>query len=370
MLPSPRRVSPLLAVARECLASAPGAAAAAAAAAANSTLRFSSSPTPPPLPPKSAASATAPPPRPRPATSLSRSRFSEKRGKVHGSPYKQEKGVLSPPRAVPSSIPRPPYALGLGVPATYPQPPVHDARGQDRMRKASAIASEVLARAGESVRAGVTTDELDSVVHALTLGLGAYPSPLGYCGFPKSVCSSVNEVVCHGIPDSTVLRDGDIVKLDVSCFVGGVHGDTCRTFVVGGEAALDDDGRRLVATTRGALDGAIALCGPGVPIRSIGAYIDSVLERERFEGVRAFAGHGIGEVFHTEPIVNHHTNGSKYVMREGMTFTIEPMVAEGTGDVLQWQDGWTIVTTDAGRSAQFEHTLLVTANGVEVLTRY
>lgn len=306
--------------------------------------------------------------------SMSKSKFSSKRGKVHGAVFKQTKGVLSPERQVPAHIERPPYARGLGVPRDYPPPQIHSAAGQDKMRKAAAVAAEVLDRAGELVKAGISTDQIDDFVHRFTISRGAYPSPLGYMGFPKSVCASINEVVCHGMPDSTIIRPGDIVKLDVSCYIGGVHGDTCRTFVAGGlgtsNTDLDDVGRHLVTTTKRALDSAITICGPGVNIGSVGSHIQSILDTEELQGVSAFAGHGIGDIFHTEPIVYHHKNHSRYTMRPGMTFTIEPMVTEGTGNIEIWEDEWTIVSADGGRSAQFEHTLLITDHGAEVLTRY
>jgi len=236
------------------------------------------------------------------------------------------------------------------------------------MRRAGAIAAEVLAAAGELVRPGMSPDQIDDFVHRLTLSLGAYPSPLGYMGFPRSVCCSINEVVCHGIPYvGRVIQPGDIVKLDVSCYVGGVHGDTCRTWVAG---EGDAEGAALVATTKAALDRAVAACGPGMPVSRIGDIVGGMAEAAGYEVVTAFAGHGIGEVFHTNPIVYHHPNDSKYILKEGMTFTIEPMIVEGTSDVGMWPDGWGVLTTDGGRAAQFEHTLLVTSHGVEVLTKY
>ena len=338
----------------------------------------------------------------RPNPFVSSSRFSEKRGKIHGSSFRQLKGRLSDQRVVPSGLVSYPPYLSHGVPSRYPEPAIHSPAKIAAMRRASMIASEVLSLAGEQVKEGVSTDEIDEFVHKTTLRLGAYPSPLGYMGFPKSVCSSVNEVVCHGIPDmDCVLKRGDIVKLDVSCFVDGVHGDTCRTFVAGdkpgnlhipkgfddknihestkightlslytGDQVLDAVGRHLVATTKRSLNAAIAICGPGVAIKSIGDTIGGILDKERLEGVTSFAGHGIGEVFHTEPIVYHHPNPSKYIMKPGMTFTIEPMVVEGSNDIHLWPDGWAVVTTDGGRAAQFEHTLLVTDHGVDVLTKY
>ena len=344
--------------------------------------RFFTTPSPLPLPPyqppprpcASAYSARWPLPPPAPPGFLSLSRHPQRRGLPHGSSSgRQAPGPLSPPRALPRGFPEaalPPYARGARPPR-HPPPQVHCAASAARMRAAGAVAAEVLAAAGELVRPGACPDDIDAFVHALTLALGAYPSPLGYMGFPKSVCCSVNEVVCHGIPDTaTVLRPGDIVKLDVSCYLGGVHGDTCRSWIVGGEAAGDAGARALVRTTKGALDAAIAQMGPGVPVRRVGDVVGALAHAQALEVVTAFAGHGIGEVFHTEPIVYHHPNDSAHVLREGMTFTIEPMLVEGTSDVALWQDGWAVVTADGGRAAQFEHTLLVTAHGVEVLTRY
>jgi methionyl aminopeptidase len=290
---------------------------------------------------------------------------------THGSPYPQRKGPLSPPRTVPPSIVRPPYVLGVGIPS-YPEPQIHDAAGRDRMRRAGALAAAVLHAAGSlAVLPGVSTDEIDAFVHAETIRASAYPSPLGYAGFPKSVCTSVNEVVCHGIPEpGVVLRNGDVVKLDVSVYLDGVHGDTCRTWIVGGHEAGDEAGRHLVTSTKAMLDSALRLCGPGVPIKVIGAHIAAECERTRLESVTAFAGHGIGETFHTNPIVHHCVNASPYVMVEGMTFTIEPMITEGGAGVDMWGDGWTVVTKDRGRAAQFEHTVLITAHGGEITTAY
>lgn len=246
------------------------------------------------------------------------------------------------------------------------------------MRAAAAVAAEVLHYATTLVAPGVTTDELDAAVHEECVRRNVYPSPLGYAGFPKSLCTSVNEVVCHGIPDSTVIRAGDVVKLDVSCFLGGVHGDTCRTVIAGGEAAADPAAERLVAVTRRALYDAIAVAGPGVPVRNIGIAITASLNAaaaatgRKYAAVREFAGHGIGATFHTEPLVYHYVHyrdSATTLLLPGMTFTIEPMVVDGAAARLgMWPDGWTAVTKDGAWSAQFEHTLLVTPHGVEVLT--
>jgi len=240
------------------------------------------------------------------------------------------------------------------------------------MRRAGAVAAEVLEAAIRAVTPGMTTDALDAAVHAACMAAGAYPSPLNYAGFPKSVCTSLNEVVCHGIPETDgVIRRGDLVKVDVSVYVGGVHGDTCRTVIAGGAdaAAADPAGVALIAATRRALAAAIAACGPGMPVSVVGAAIAPVLAAAGYTTVREFAGHGIGTAFHTHPVVLHVPNADATILRPGMTFTIEPMVVEGaTPGVAMWPDGWTVVTLDGSRVAQFEHTLLVTEHGIDILT--
>lgn len=239
------------------------------------------------------------------------------------------------------------------------------------MRKAGAVAAEVLDFACKAVVPGMTTDDVDKIVHAKCLELRVYPSPLNYSGFPKSVCSSINEVVCHGIPNTgAVINPGDIVKLDVSCYLGGVHGDTCRSLIAGGDGVGDAGALKLVRVTKECLNAAIAACGPGVPISIVGRTIHPILEANGFDPIREFAGHGIGATFHTEPIVYHHRNTGSTILKPGMTFTIEPMVAEGNAALVMWPDGWTVVTQDGSRAAQFEHTLLVTEHGVDVLTAY
>lgn len=249
---------------------------------------------------------------------------------------------------------------------------IHDAASAQRMRDASRVARDLLSYACELVVPGISTDELDRLVHKYAVEtLKVYPSTLNYQGFPKSLCTSINEVVCHGIPDTeAVIEAGDLVKLDVSCFVGGVHGDTCRTVIAGGPEATDEAGRKLCTATKRALDETAALCGPGVPIRSIGHHIQSLVEAEGFASVREYSGHGIGQLFHTLPLVYHFKNDEPMLMRPGMTFTIEPMLVEGSPRVLCWPDNWTIVTADGKRAAQYEHTILITEHGHEVLTAY
>jgi methionyl aminopeptidase len=234
------------------------------------------------------------------------------------------------------------------------------------MRHAGRIAAQALREVGAAVAPGVTTDELDAIGHDFLLDHGAYPSTLGYRGYPKSLCTSINEVICHGIPDSTRLRDGDICNVDITAFVGGVHGDTNATFLVG---EVDEESRLLVERTRESLARAIKAVAPGRPLNVIGRVIESYARRFGYGVVRDFTGHGIGTAFHTGLIVPHYDDPTlNVVMETGMTFTIEPMLTLGTYDYDMWDDGWTVVTKDRRRSAQFEHTLLVTETGAEILT--
>ncbi|MCY7373285.1 MAG: type I methionyl aminopeptidase [Spirochaetaceae bacterium] len=275
-------------------------------------------------------------------------------------------GTLSAERAVPAAIQRPEY-VGRAAPARYLGPEVKDADTIDRMRVAGRIAAAALDEVGRHVAPGVTTDELDRVGHEFLLDHGAYPSTLGYRGFPKSLCTSVNEVVCHGIPDSTELVDGDIVNIDITAYIGGVHGDTDATYLVG-EVAEED--RLLVERTREALTRAIKAVRPGRPISVIGRVIESYARRFDYGVIRDFTGHGIGTAFHSGLVVPHYDDPAySTVMESGMTFTIEPMLNLGTHEWEMWDDGWTVVTKDRRRSAQFEHTLLVTDSGAEILTQ-
>jgi methionyl aminopeptidase len=234
------------------------------------------------------------------------------------------------------------------------------------MRRAGRVAAEILEVLGRAVQPGMTTDELDAITHEECLRRGAYPSPLGYRGFPKSVCTSVNEVICHGIPDSTRLREGDIVNCDVTVYLDGVHGDTNATFLVG---EVDETSSRLVQVTRECLELGIAAVRPGAQVREIGAVIQQHAEAAGFGVIRDFVGHGINEAFHTDPQIPHYDSGSTQLLVPGMTFTIEPMISVGDWHMRLWDDGWTAVTADLSRSAQFEHMMVVTDDGVEVLTQ-
>jgi methionyl aminopeptidase len=241
----------------------------------------------------------------------------------------------------------------------------------ERMRVAGRLAAEAMAAAAAVVAPGVTTDEVDRVGHEFLLDHGAYPSTLGYRGFPKSLCTSVNEVVCHGIPDDRPLEDGDIVNIDITAYLVldgiGVHGDTDATYLVGD---VDDESRLLVERTHEALMRAIKAVRPGRAINVIGRVIESYAKRYGYGVIRDFTGHGIGTAFHSGLVVPHYDAAPHYdtVIEPGMTFTIEPMLNLGTHEWEMWDDGWTVVTKDRRRSAQFEHTLLVTDDGAEILT--
>ena len=274
-------------------------------------------------------------------------------------------GRVSPRRTVPASIARPEY-VGKPRPAPYTGPEVKDAATIEAIRAASRLAAQALAEVGAAIAPGVTTDELDRVGHEFLCDHGAYPSTLGYRGFPKALCSSLNEVICHGIPDDTVLRDGDICNIDITAFIGGVHGDTNATFLVGEVA---EEPRLLVERTREATLRGIRAVRPGRPINVIGRVIESYAKRFGYGVVRDFTGHGIGTSFHTGLIIPHYDDPSAdTVMLPGMTFTIEPMLTLGSYDYRMWSDGWTAVTADGSWTAQFEHTLLVTEDGAEILT--
>jgi methionyl aminopeptidase len=273
-------------------------------------------------------------------------------------------GRISPARSVPASITRPEY-VGKRYPRTG-EPEVKDAATIERMRVASRIAAQALAEVGRHVVPGVTTDELDRAGHEFLIAAGAYPSTLGYRGYPKSLCTSLNEVICHGIPDDTVVADGDIVNIDITAYIGGVHGDTNATFLAGN---VDEESRLLVERTREALTRAIRAVVPGRPLNVIGRVIESYARRFGYGVVRDFTGHGIGTTFHSGLVVPHFDDPEADAPIEaGMTFTIEPMLTLGTINYEIWPDGWTVLTADGRRTAQFEHTLLVTADGAEILT--
>ncbi len=281
---------------------------------------------------------------------------------------------VSPTRPVPASIPRPDY-VGRSRVVPYTGPDVQPAEVIERMRVAGRLAAQALDAVEAAVAPGVPTDELDRVGHDFLVDHGAYPSTLTYPGggsppYPKSLCTSVNEVICHGIPDARPLRDGDLVNVDITAYLTidgiGVHGDTNKTYLVGDVAEED---KLLVERTREALARAIKAVKPGRRVNVIGRVIEAYANRFGYGVVRDFTGHGVGPAFHTGLIIPHYDDERFDTMIEpGMTFTIEPMLTLGTIDWDLWDDGWTVTTKDKRRTAQFEHTLVVTEDGAEVLT--
>uniref|UniRef100_A0A0E0K5I7 Peptidase M24 domain-containing protein n=1 Tax=Oryza punctata TaxID=4537 RepID=A0A0E0K5I7_ORYPU len=257
-------------------------------------------------------------------------------------PRRLRPGKVSPRLSVPKHIQRPPYVNARQRPGLSNGPEIHDERGIERMRASGKLAAQVLKFAGTLVKPGITTDEIDKAVHQMIVDNGAYPSPLGYCGFPKSVCTSVNECICHGIPDSRPLEDGDIINIDVTVYLN---------------------------VTRECLDKAISICAPGVEIKQIGRTIQNHADKFKFGVVRQFVGHGVGQVFHAEPVVLHFRNSEWGRMTLNQTFTIEPMLTVGSINPVIWSDDWTAVTEDGSLSAQFEHTILITEDGAEILTQ-
>jgi len=269
---------------------------------------------------------------------------------------------------------QPPYAQTGQLPfrlfGNSPSLALHSRETVSRLRTAGELAAKVLKEACDAAKPGMTTDELDQLVHHTLLQHGAYPSPLNYQGFSKSVCSSVNEVVCHGIPDLRPLLPGDVLSLDVSCFLGGVHGDNCATVIVGDPSEYPEE-QDLVDATKEALQAAIEACNrPNACLSHIGAAIEHVADSRGYSTVREYRGHGIGETFHCPPFVKHYANNDKMALVPGLVFTIEPMlVASPSPEVIEWtSDGWTVATAGGAVAAQFEHMVHVTPNGVEVLT--
>nr|XP_009923516.1 PREDICTED: methionine aminopeptidase 1 [Haliaeetus albicilla] len=281
---------------------------------------------------------------------------------------------LTPTRPVPSYIQRPDYAdhpLGMSESEQAlkgtSQIKILSSEDIDGMRVVCRLAREVLDVAAMMVKAGVTTEEIDHAVHLACIARNCYPSPLNYYNFPKSCCTSVNEVICHGIPDRRPLQEGDIVNVDITVYRNGYHGDLNETFYVG---EVDEGARRLVQTTYECLMQAIDAVKPGVRYRELGNIIQKHAQANGFSVVRSYCGHGIHKLFHTAPNVPHYAkNKAVGVMKPGHVFTIEPMICEGGWQDETWPDGWTAVTRDGKRSAQFEHTLLVTDTGCEILTR-
>ncbi|WP_067721922.1 type I methionyl aminopeptidase [Nocardia yamanashiensis] len=274
-------------------------------------------------------------------------------------------GTQSPIREVPKSIERPEYAWKKTANEGH-EPWVQTPETIEKMRLASKLAAQAMEEAGKAVVPGNTTDQLDAIVHEYLIDHGAYPSTLGYKGFPKSCCTSMNEVICHGIPDSTVIEDGDIVNIDVTAYINGVHGDTNKTYLAG---EVDEEVKLLVERTHEATMRSIKAVKPGRALNVIGRVIESYANRFGYGVVRDFTGHGVGPTFHSGLVILHYDNPAvESVIEPGMTFTIEPMINLGGIDYEIWDDGWTVVTKDKKWTAQFEHTLVVTEDGAEILT--
>lgn len=275
-------------------------------------------------------------------------------------------GTVSPKLHVPNSIPRPEYMFHSG-PEVITASDVKNAETIEHIREAGRIAADAMYEAGKAVAPGVTTDYLDRIAHEYMCDHGAYPSCLGYMGFPKSICTSINEVICHGIPDSVELKEGDIINLDVTAYKNGVHGDTNAMFYAG---EVDEESRLLCERTATAMLRGIKAVKPGRQINVIGRVIESYAKRFQYGVVEDFTGHGVGEAFHSGLIVPHYDAAPSYatVMEPGMVFTIEPMLTLGDIAWEQWDNEWTVVTKDRSRTAQWEHTLVVTEDGAEILT--
>ena len=275
-------------------------------------------------------------------------------------------GVVTKQLDVPAAIMRPEY-VGKNSPSEWTGGHVKNPEQVEKIRAAGKLAAQAIELAGSQITPGMSTDELDVIVHEFLVSNGAYPSTLGYRGFPKSCCTSVNEIICHGIPDDLEIREGDIVNLDVTAYLDGFHGDSNKTFKVG---QVSEEVSLLVDRTKEALDRAIASVMPGRAINVIGRTIESFAKRFNYGVVRDFTGHGIGEAFHSGLVIPHYDAAPHYsnIMEVGMVFTIEPMLTLGTHEWDMWADGWTVATRDKSITAQFEHTLVVTESGAEILT--
>ncbi len=275
-------------------------------------------------------------------------------------------GVISDLRPVPPHITRPEY-VGKRAPEKYIGSDIWQHDDVAKIRASGSIAARAIELVGKHCKPGVTTDELDRIAHEFIISHNGYPSALLYRGFPKSICTSINEVICHGIPDNTVLAEGDIVNIDITVFKDGFHGDSNQTFMVG---QVRDEVRLLVERTREALNRAIAVVAPGRQINVIGRTIESFAKRFDYGVVRDFTGHGIGRAFHSGLVIPHYDAAPAYSqeMQVGMVFTIEPMLTLGTHTWDIWADDWTVTTKDKSITAQFEHTLVVTESGAEILT--
>lgn len=279
---------------------------------------------------------------------------------------KLKPGKPTPIRSVPDDIERPEYVWKNEVQEAIGEPFVQPPEVIEKMREACKIAANALKEAGKAVQPGVTTDEVDRVAHEYMCDHGAYPSTLGYRGFTKSTCVSLNEIVCHGIPDTTVIEDGDIVNIDITAYKNGVHGDNCATFLAGD---VSEEHRLLVERTKEAMLRGIKAAKPGREINVIGRVIESYAKRFGYNVVRDFTGHGVGPTFHNGLVVLHYDSTAyRDILEPGMTLTVEPMINLGSLDYDIWDDDWTVQNRDGKFTAQFEHTLVITDEGNEILT--
>ncbi|KAI8994845.1 peptidase M24, structural domain-containing protein [Pilobolus umbonatus] len=270
-----------------------------------------------------------------------------------------------PRRPVPENIMKPHYAMDGTSSPWHNDIPFNTIQDIEGMRKAGQLARNILQLGSTMCKPGITTNTIDEAIHNAIISNNAYPSPLNYMGFPKSLCTSINNIIAHGIPDDRPLHNGDIINLDVTVYLNGYHGDTSATFMIG---TVDDKGKALIECTKETLDKAISICGPGVPYKEIGRVICEHAEKHGFSVSDELSGHGIGSEFHCLPLILHHMNEEEGTMTTGTAFTIEPILCEGSATGVMWPDNWTISTIDGGRSAQFEHTMIVTEDGVEIFT--
>ncbi|XP_016975976.1 methionine aminopeptidase 1D, mitochondrial [Drosophila rhopaloa] len=292
-------------------------------------------------------------------------------GKAKGDTGKYETivstGLVSPERSVPEEIEKPCYYFKNMPPGnTLGSPEIKTPSQIEAMRLSGKLAARVLRECGKLATVGTTTDEIDAFAHGRIIEANAYPSPLRYAGFPKSICTSINNIACHGIPDDRQLANGDIINIDVTVFLNGYHGDCSKTFLVGD---VDERGSFLVEATSSCLDQCISLCGPDVEFKEIGKFIEKYCDERGLESIAVFIGHGIGSYFHGPPEIFHYYNEFPGKMQPGMTFTIEPILSLGGSEIAVLKDGWTAISLDGARSAQFEHTILITETGTEILTR-
>uniref|UniRef100_A0A1I8PHN9 Methionine aminopeptidase n=1 Tax=Stomoxys calcitrans TaxID=35570 RepID=A0A1I8PHN9_STOCA len=277
-----------------------------------------------------------------------------------------EMGNVSAEREVPEHILKPEYYYKPMPPGfTLGEPEIKTCEQIEHMRNSCKLAASILKSCSDVIKVGVTTDKIDEFVHNSIISANAYPSPLRYAGFPKSICTSVNNVACHGIPDDRPLQDGDIINVDITVYLNGYHGDCSKTFMVG---EVDERGRYLVQKTEECLHECVALCRPDKEFKIIGNFIAKFCQQNGLNTIPAFIGHGIGSYFHGPPEILHFKNNVPGAMKAGMTFTIEPILTLGGPDIEIQDDGWTAISVDGARSAQFEHTILITDAGSDILT--